>query len=450
MDKLNPGGDESILKRLPRIIISGVRYEAALTSRRMVLAERETGIIREDIPYSSIALAVSGLNSIREPVLTISINTDDGGQRSIELIFVHQPGGMNIQNIESCMDILQDHQVAVQKIKSPNSAGPINRIQALTPGMQGGVKGQDRPAVPNMGLFSSFRSDRELPPEGSQKTPYLVAVAIIVVIIAVIAAGAFFAGQGPAAGVPDDHPDSAAPAVTNTPVITPPATMTIPATPDPKDSEPQVVLPQNGIWTKISSPGNYTGTLKAGGWETAINSTGNQLYQMPVQNTLIEGMIEKSDGTGNNMDVEIINGGVVVWSGATAKPYGIVDIHVPIGAAIISEPAATPVPTAVIAEPTPDTSLELVPVPPTGVWIRVAYPGDFTGTIRANGFGRKVSSSGVQLYQMSISSGTVESEFTKEDGTTKNLVVQLFKDGTQVTYGNTSRPGGVVEIQAMV
>ena len=163
MDKLNPGGDESILKRLPRIIISGVRYEAALTSRRMVLAERETGIIREDIPYSSIALAVSGLNSIREPVLTISINTDDGGQRSIELIFVHQPGGMNIQNIESCMDILQDHQVAVQKIKSPNSAGPINRIQALTPGMQGGVKGQDRPAVPNMGLFSSFRSDRELP-----------------------------------------------------------------------------------------------------------------------------------------------------------------------------------------------------------------------------------------------------------------------------------------------
>jgi len=447
MDDLNPGSDESILKRLPRIIVSGVRYEAALTSRRMVLAERETGIIREDIPYSSIALAVSGLNSIREPVLTISINTDGGGQRSIELIFVYQPGGLNVQNIESCMDILQDHQVILQKAKSPDITGPMTRIQALTPGMQTGKEGQYRPAVPDMGLFGTLRPGRELPPEESQKTPWFIAIAVIVVIIAVIAAGAFLAGQGPGAGTPEVQPDSTAPAVTTTPVITPPVIMTIPVSPAPATQPTQMAVPTNGIWVRISYTGNYTGSLDAQGWGMNVNSSGTQVYQLPVHDTTIHTFIEKGDGSAGKLEVGIYNGGTLVSGGETTKPYGMTELHVPVGPA--AGGAVIPAPTHAI-QVTPYASLPKVSIPPSGVWVRVFYPGNYIGSIRANGQIREVNSTGDQFFQVPIASGTIDGSIGKQDGSADNLMLEVYRNGALITRSYTSTPFGVADFHAGV
>jgi hypothetical protein len=447
MDNLNPGSDESILKRLPRIIVSGVRYEAALTSRRMILAERETGIIREDIPYSSIALAVSGLNSIREPVLAISINTDGGEQRSIELIFVYQPGGMNVQNIESCVEILQDHHVTVQKTKSLNAAGAMTRVQALTPGMQTGKEGQSRPAVPDMGLFGTLRHDRELPPEESSKTPYFIAIAVIVVIIAVIAAGAFIAGQGPGAGVPEAQPQSTAPAVTDTPVITPPPAMTIPVPPAPATQPPQMAVPANGIWVRISFAGSYTGTLAAQGWGMNVNSSGTQVYQLPVHDTMIHGFIEKGEGSAGKLEVWIYNGGTLVSGGETTKPYGMVELHVPVGPAAGGAVIPAPAPEIQIS---PYASLPKVSIPPTGVWVRVFYPGNYIGSIRANGQIREVNSTGDQFYQFPIASGTIDGSIEKQDGSADNLMLVVYKNGAMVSQSFTSVPLGVAEVHTGV
>ena len=38
----------------------------------------------------------------------------------------------------------------------------------------------------------------------------------------------------------------------------------------------------------------------------------------------------------------------------------------------------------------------------------------------------------------------------KGDGSGKNMIVQIYNDGTLVTYGNTSSPLGMVEIHARV
>ncbi|PKL64639.1 MAG: hypothetical protein CVV32_08195 [Methanomicrobiales archaeon HGW-Methanomicrobiales-3] len=450
MDDLNPGSDEPILKKFPKIIVNGVRYEAVLTNRRIVLTERETGKIFKDILYSAITRAVSGVNSIREPTLLLSINPPAGEERSLELIFVYQPGGMNVQNIESCADILQDHQVTVQRIKSPYSAGPMNRIQALTPGMQAGVEGESRPAVPDMGLMSTLRSGRELPPEESQKTPYLIAIVGIVVILAVIAAGVFIAGQGPDEIIPSTNRNSSYPVPTETAAPTVVVTTTTPVAPALTVTPSQMTVPPNGIWFSVTYPGNFTGTVKAKGWETAIGSSGTYLVQLPVENALIEGSVGKADGTGDAMEVVVLNGGTGIWKGSTTKPYGTIEIRVPVGTAVISMPPPAPAPTEIAAAPTPDTSLVLPPIPATGVWVRVAYPGNYTGTIRTNGIERDVNGSGVRDYQVALTVGNVQGIFKKEDGSAKNLVVQIYRENTLIALANTSKPQGIVEFQTLV
>ena len=82
--------------------------------------------------------------------------------------------------------------------------------------------------------------------------------------------------------------------------------------------------------------------------------------------------------------------------------------------------------------------------------MRVTYPGNFTGTFYADGMTRDVNSSGDQFYQIPMTSGPIDGFIDKGDGSGKNMIIQVYKDGTLVTYGNTSAPLGTVEIHTKV
>ena len=454
MGDLNPGGDESVLKKLPRIIVGGIRYEAALTTRRIILAERETGTIREDIPYQDIVLAVAGQNSIREPQLRLTIASPAGEQRSIDLIFVYQPAGMNVQNIESCMEILNDHQVAVQKSGSRDATGPMSRVQALTPGMAAGNRAQSRPAVPDMGLMSTFGSGGVPVPEDSQKTPWLIPIIVIAGILVVIFLGVSLAGQGPGEEMPVSATatPSPTPAITSvvTMAVTQPVSTEVTVTSAPIESAVRSAFPPNGIWIRVSYPGNYTGSIKAKGWGADIPSIGTFQTQLPVDNALIEGSIEKTDGSAELLEVEISNGGRIIWRGTTTKPFGMVELRVPTGPSIINDPGPAPEPLPVAAAPTPDPSLTLKPIPANGVWVRVSYAGDFSGTVAGNGVEQTVAGTGDQFFQIPVAKGFIDAEVVKDDGSDRGMVVQLFKDSTLLVNRHTSRPFGVVDIHTPV
>lgn len=451
MADLNLGGDESVLKKLPRIIVGGIRYEAVLTTRRIILAERETGTIREDIPYQDIVLAVAGQNSIREPQLRLTIASPAGEQRSIDLIFVYQPAGMNVQNIESCMEILKDHQVAVQKTGSRDATGPMSRVQALTPGMAAGNRAQSRPAVPDMGLMSTFGSGGVPVPEDSQKTPWLIPIIVVAAILVVIFLGVSLAGQGPVEEMPVSATATPSPTATSTPVITPPVTTIIPVLPANTPSVPWTAVPTNGIWLYVSSPGNYIGWIKADGWTSEINATGTSLTQIATQNTLIEGSVEKTDGTGNPLEVKLYNGGEPVFEQSLTKPYGMIQVRQTVGPAIIKNPSPTPIPTPTIDTiPTPDPAIVLKLVPSQGVFVRASYPGEFTGTISGNGVEQRIIGSGDQFYQVSLLYGQIDGFFEKQDGSGRSLVVQVYKDGSLITAYKTIKPYGTVEFHTTV
>jgi hypothetical protein len=120
---------------------------------------------------------------------------------------------------------------------------------------------------------------------------------------------------------------------------------------------------------------------------------------------------------------------------------------------ITTTPAPTTIatlqPVATIPPTMPPLPSQIL-IPPTGIWVRVDYPGNFTGQIAANGIVREVNSSGDQFYQMYMSSGTIDGFIEKGDGSVRNMSIQIYKDGTLVTSSNTSKPVGAAEIHTTV
>jgi hypothetical protein len=88
-----------------------------------------------------------------------------------------------------------------------------------------------------------------------------------------------------------------------------------------------------------------------------------------------------------------------------------------------------------------------IPVPSTGVWVRVIYPGTFTGMVGTPGNPKEVTGSGVHVYSVTTTDGIVDVSLQKNDGTADKLLVEVFKDGVMVKNSSTTTPKGIVEIQ---
>jgi hypothetical protein len=282
------------------------------------------------------------------------------------------------------------------------------------------------------------------------------AVILVIVVIAVLAmAGQVLGPKNPAVPeTPSATPVPSAIPVTTMPVLaeTTAAPVMVTETAEPVAVPTPAAIPESGIWLYIDSPSWYVGDIKAQGWTNAINTTGTYLIQIAAQNTLIEGMVEKTDGSGNPMEVKIYNGGQPIFSASTTKPFGMIEIRQDVGAPIIQNPVVstppTPVPQVV---PTPDTALALKPVPASGTFVRVSYNGAFSGTITANGLQRRVSSSGDQFFQVSAVSGEqVNGVIEKPDGSDRILVVQVYRDGMLIDTLSSAKPYGEVEFHTVV
>jgi hypothetical protein len=245
------------------------------------------------------------------------------------------------------------------------------------------------------------------------------------------------------AAVPSVKPTIAqTPEIMVTPVQTPPA-------PVPEVTLAPGTVPGNGFWVRVSYPGSYTGFLAAGGLRTEVSGSGTQLYQMPVHDTVINIFIEKEDGSGDSLDVDVYNGGIRIDDGKTSAPRGVLEMHVPVGPAIVNTtaPAVPRVTTTVMPAP---TEMSRYRIPLSGIWLHVLYPDSYTGSFSFNGQTTMVNSTGEQFYQIPINQGVIDGIFTKSDGSTDMLAVEIYKDGGIIDLANTTVPKGSVEIHTTV
>jgi hypothetical protein len=453
MDNLNLGSDESILKKNAKIIVSGTRYEGILTTRRLILAERESGTVHEAIPYSEISLAVAGLNSIREPVLRLVIAPSSGEQRSIELIFVYQPGGLNLQDMERSIAILREQKVTIQGSEHLNATGLMSRVNAVSASLQGSDAPTVRQPLPEMAIGGRTYPEKQAPgKEGDAKKFAPLDIAVLIIAILMIVGSLLLVSQALA----PKTPQQIQPVVVITPTTPVPSVpagtpaVIVPDSPTPAISPEPTGVPDNGTWVRISYPGNYTGTIQSGGWNVEVNTTGTSSYLLPVRNGLIKGEIAKSEGTGGKMTVGVYYYGTLISEQDTSKPHGVIDLNLDIQQALAATPTPTPTPAPTVASFSGDLTIPPVTAPASGVWARVFYPGEYVGYFSANGRTKEVNSTGDQFFQLYMSTGSIDGVMEKQDYSSRNMAVQIYKDGVLVTNLNTTAPHGYIDLHTMV
>jgi hypothetical protein len=454
MDNPNLPGDESVIYQSQKIIIGGARCELLLTGKRLILAESDTGTISENLPYTVIEHALPDFNRLREPVIILTLPGTEGTSREIELIFVYQPAGQNIQDRDKCLAVLRAQSVptgdSLHRAIPPPSQMRKDNAEATADGEDDNV----RPAVPEWTIFGTSRYTRKQAKGAApqQQMSPLFTIIAAVLVIGLLVGGVIIAFQLVLPKMVPVNTTEPTQETVATESLSPTPTLAAEATATPEQVTPSVTstIPLNGIWIQVSYPGNFSGSVGAEGWMTAVNGSGTRQYLLPIHDTVIEGTIEKQDGSADTLDLGVYNGGVLVSDFTTSKPWGSIELDLPIGPAVMNGPVtATEAPT-IATPPTPDSSLVLHEVPLSGVWVRVAYPGNFTGSITTNGIAEYVNSSGDQFFQFPMTGGTIDGFLSKGDGSVNNMVVQVYKDGTLVTYGNTSAPLGTVEIHTGV
>ncbi|MFA5330813.1 MAG: zinc ribbon domain-containing protein [Methanoregula sp.] len=89
-------------------------------------------------------------------------------------------------------------------------------------------------------------------------------------------------------------------------------------------------------------------------------------------------------------------------------------------------------------------------IPSTGTYVSVTSSGSWEGTYGAVPAVWAVKGSGDMVYKVDDTgdSGSVSAVFTKDDTTSDDLLVQLYKDGQLVRSGNTATPAGSVTLVA--
>jgi hypothetical protein len=120
-------------------------------------------------------------------------------------------------------------------------------------------------------------------------------------------------------------------------------------------------------------------------------------------------------------------------------------------------PSPTPRVTTVVTQaPTPIIAATVEPARPSfspplnGVWVRVSYLGNFTGSVGTPNRMSDIANTGDQLYQIPTSEGPVVASIQKVDGSDGELTVAVYKDGTLVKQTTTIAPKGIIEIQMLL
>jgi hypothetical protein len=110
---------------------------------------------------------------------------------------------------------------------------------------------------------------------------------------------------------------------------------------------------------------------------------------------------------------------------------------------------ATSTPTSVIttpATPLPSATPVQSAIPQTGIWMKVTYPGNYTGTYGALGYYQtEVTDKGTHFYQIASAGSPVTASIKKLDGSGDTLAIAIYKNGVLIKEESTTVPYRMME-----
>jgi len=374
--------DESIILTTHNVSFDSVVTEVIFTNQRLILFDSRHAQFRyQTIPLATIETVMIREDTQDNPVIFLSIAplTPDSPPQSRELTFSRQTTGDRKQECEDWVKQLKEQIASVRnQALPPPQPVPHQDTDIIfedistsgTESISAGTGLPETPAGPDEPLKNTSLTWREadavsiagLPdtvipvapePEGSQvqdstetteKGPLssssppppdqpskakLIAVTAIVVILAIVT-GAFIY----ATILPGNDGESTVPLVTTaiTTTETTITTTTVPPTPTPHITVlptplPTVMIPEKGIWVKVQYAGNFTGWVGHSGNLKQVNASGDQYYQIPITDGVVEVLLQKEDGSGNMLVVEVYQNGRLVSRSIKATPFGTIEVR---------------------------------------------------------------------------------------------------------------------------
>ena len=129
----------------------------------------------------------------------------------------------------------------------------------------------------------------------------------------------------------------------------------------------------------------------------------------------------------------------IAWAVIVSVPHGAI-------------PGISPVPTPGIQQtPGPAPSLQPSPIPAhvvipsSGVWVRVLYQRNYTGSLGVPGSLREVAGSGDQIYKILEPAKIVQAQVHKQDNSGDTLTVEVYHEGNLISDRTISTPMGSIE-----
>ena len=194
-------------------------------------------------------------------------------------------------------------------------------------------------------------------------------------------------------------------------------------------------IPQTGVWVRVIYPGNFTGSIGTTGNMMPVTGSVDQFYQVPTVNGIVTAILQKEDDSTNKITLEVYKNGVLLKRETNEIPNGIVGVQLDLK----SLPTLTTVQTTVTTTSRPIT-------PQLGIWVRVIYPGNFTGSIGSTGKMIPVTGSVDQFYQVPTIDETVTAVFQKEDNSTNKIILEVYNNEVFLQRKTNEIPNGIVEI----
>jgi hypothetical protein len=106
---------------------------------------------------------------------------------------------------------------------------------------------------------------------------------------------------------------------------TPVKTVTVTLTVTP--AQVTVLIPQNGVWVRVTYNGTYTGSIGMPNDLHASTDSGDRFYQISTTNGTVAVSLQKTDGSSDKLNVEIYKNGVLVKQASTIAPKGILEFQ---------------------------------------------------------------------------------------------------------------------------
>ena len=336
---------ESIILTLQDIVVSGVRTDVVLTSTRIILVDDgKDQVIHQSIPFETIGSILTGDNAFHEPTIILTINAPSGETKTVELIFFRKPGIEKKYERDQLVAKIGEHISPSLVHASPSALSPSGNAAGAETGARFNTGSGDlqdakpatRPPAQEWSPTFSAYSTRSPPPADPSVRLKFNAITVVIIIIVAVVGGALIYSQF----VKAKPSGNAGPAVNQSPAthtgsaFTTEATMTIQETTTaevtpPPSSPPQMLLPTSGVWVHVQSPGNFTGTYgSTKGGLREVNTTGEQYYQVPARDGIIDVSLQKQEGSRDELAVEIYRDGSLVTRSNTTAPKGTVDLHV--------------------------------------------------------------------------------------------------------------------------